>query len=222
MLLYSIIGIVSVLGNILVVCVVRKSKELRHTQYVYKSSIAVADIIWGLSISCVFLQECYFILSKNIDISEYKKFYLTTSYLNKSDILVYDYKINELFLELPFLFTGRVFELVLFVVMEFLTFLFLPITVLVSIITLVFSAADRYFALTFPFKYKNISTKKIAKVISTLIWVIIISIYIPFLFKAEQSSLVYSFVLQPCSSCTTESVKIISLLSYTNKLPTLI
>ena len=90
------------LGNILVIHTIRKAKELCHSQYVYKSSIAVADIIWGLSISCVFLQECYFILSKNIDISEYKKFYLTTSYLNKSDVLVYDYKINELVLELPF------------------------------------------------------------------------------------------------------------------------
>merc|ERR1712240_245763 len=102
---------------------------------------------------------------------------------------------------------GGVFELVFFVVMELLTFLFLPITVLVSIVTLVFSAADRYFALTFPFKYKTTNTKKIAKVISTLIWVIITSVYITFfLFKAEQSSLVYSFVLQPCSSCTTKSV----------------
>merc|ERR1712240_496937 len=80
---------------------------------------------------------------------------------------------------------GGVFELVFFVVMELLTFLFLPITVLVSIVTLVFSAANRYFALTFPFKYKTTNTKIIAKVISTL---------------------VYSFVLQPCSSCTTESV----------------
>merc|ERR1712240_264911 len=102
---------------------------------------------------------------------------------------------------------GGVFELVFFVVMELLTFLFLPITVLVSIVTLVFSAADRYFALTFPFKYKTTNTKKIAKVISTLIWVIITSVYITFfLFKAEQSSLVYSFVLQPCSNCTTKSV----------------
>ena len=206
MLLYSIIGIVSVLGNILVVCVVRKSKELRHTQYVYKSSIAVADIIWGLSISYVFLQQCFLIISKNIVINEFENFYLTTIYLNKSDILVYDYKINELFLEQP-LFNDGVFELVFLVVMEFLAFIFLPITILVSIVTLVFSAADRYFALTFPFKYKTTNTKKIAKVISTLIWVIITSVYITFfLFKAEQSSLVYSFVLQPCSSCTTESV----------------
>ena len=71
--------------------IIRKSKELRHTQYVYKSSIAVADIIWGLSISYVFLQQCYLIFSKNIVVNEFENFYLTTIYLNKSDILVYDY-----------------------------------------------------------------------------------------------------------------------------------
>ena len=45
-----------------------------------------------------------------------------------------------------------------------------PITLFVSFISLVFAAADRYVALTFPFRYKQINSIKIAKVASFFIW----------------------------------------------------
>ena len=56
MIFYSLNGMVSVIGNFIVLFVVYKSKQLRHSQYVYNCSIAVSDIIWGFTISIYFLR----------------------------------------------------------------------------------------------------------------------------------------------------------------------
>ena len=200
--LFAIIVPVSVFGNTLVICVILKSKELRHTQYVYKISIAVADFIWGLTISYIFLEQCCLIFSKNIDINLYRDFKLTTSCSKKSDLLVCYYKVSNTHSYLT-LFN---FDSTFIDVKEFFEFMFMPITIFASIITLVFSAADRYFALTFPFKYKITNTKKLAKIISLFVWVTIISVYIPFFIKSKRHySIYYNRILQPCLHCTTES-----------------
>ena len=47
-----------------------------------------------------------------------------------------------------------------------------PITLFVSYISLVFASVDRYVALTFPFKYRQINSIKIAKVVSVLVWIL--------------------------------------------------
>ena len=46
-----------------------------------------------------------------------------------------------------------------------------PTTLFVSFISLVFASIDRFVALTFPFKYKQTDSTKIAKVASAFIWV---------------------------------------------------
>ena len=51
LIFFTVVGLVSVFGNIIVLIVVRKSKELSHSQYIYKCSIAVSDILWGVIIS---------------------------------------------------------------------------------------------------------------------------------------------------------------------------
>ena len=47
-----------------------------------------------------------------------------------------------------------------------------PVTLLVSFVSLLFASIDRYVALTFPFKYKQLNSVKIAKIVSVLIWII--------------------------------------------------
>ena len=51
---YSLIGTVSVVGNFIVFFVLYKSKQLRHSQYVYNCSIAISDIVWGFTVSFYF------------------------------------------------------------------------------------------------------------------------------------------------------------------------
>ena len=203
-LLFVIVGIISVLGNILVIFIIRKSKELRHSQYVYKSSIAVADIIWGFTISYVFLHQCFFIFRKDIDTNKFFKFNIKTSYSKKSDLIIYHYKTNISYLELTSYNYGSIF----FAIMLIFVYFVMPITIFVSIITLVFSTVDRYCALTFPFIYKSKNTRRLAKIISTLIWVTITFLYILFIrfvSRTELYSPFHNFILQPCLRCTTES-----------------
>ena len=57
-ILYSLIGTVSVVGNFVVLFVVYKSKQLRHSQYVYNYSIAISDIMWVFSICTFFITYC--------------------------------------------------------------------------------------------------------------------------------------------------------------------
>ena len=68
---YLLIGTISVVGNFLVLIVVYKSKELRHSQYVYNFSIAISDIIYGSSICLFFVNSCLNLFYLNpIDIKE--------------------------------------------------------------------------------------------------------------------------------------------------------
>ena len=46
----------------------------------------------------------------------------------------------------------------------------MKISVTVSLVLLVSAAGDRYFALAFPFRYKNANTIRIAKILSVIIW----------------------------------------------------
>ena len=46
----------------------------------------------------------------------------------------------------------------------------MKISLIVTLVSLVFAAGDRYFAIAFPFKYKKYNTIKIAKVLSIIIW----------------------------------------------------
>ena len=67
--------------------------------------------------------------------------------------------------------------------------------------------------LTFPFRYKKTNTKRLAKIISILIWVKITFIYVPFYIKTRSSPRSSTFILQPCLHCTSadkrQTVKII-------------
>ena len=42
------IGLLSIIGNVLIVVVIWKTREFRQSQYVLKSSIAVSDFIWAV------------------------------------------------------------------------------------------------------------------------------------------------------------------------------
>ena len=120
--------------------VIRNSKELRHSQYLYKTSIAVADIICGFTISYIFLQHFYFIFNNNIHLPKVTEFNLTIDNKSFSNFTIYNYKIEKAALQL----TSFNYDSTFRNIMKYFKMLFMPITVFVSIISLVFSAADRY------------------------------------------------------------------------------
>ena len=63
--MYSLIGTISVVGNFIVLFVCYKSKQLRHSQYVYNCSIALSDIVWGFTISIFFLRFFVWLLESS-------------------------------------------------------------------------------------------------------------------------------------------------------------
>ena len=201
--LYLIVGIVSVVGNTLVIYIIWKSKELRHSQYVYKCSIAVADIIWGFSISYTFLEYGVYLFSEDIRLSKVLKFGLKVSHENKSNTTVYDYDVDSMRVISNSYDETSVF----FNIMVVFKLIGMPITIFVSIVSLVFLAADRFFALTFPLRYKKAKTRRSAKIVSVLIWVTVTFVYTTLNYVSffVLNNFENAPILQPCLNCTFES-----------------
>ena len=70
-----------------------------------------------------------------------------------------------------------------------------PVTLL--FIYLVFAAIDRYIALTFPFRYKQINSIKLAKIVSIFIWLSSAVIHIITSFIAFKRKFLPSLLFQP-------------------------
>ena len=168
MIFFSLIGTVSVIGNFIVLFVVYKSKRLRHSQYVYKCSIAVSDIVWGFTVSIVFLR--LFVKLLHFDptyLSEISFFLLANKVettMEEFDITVNKYQLEHV--KLSKYFSG--YNKFISVILLFIT----PSTLFVSFFSLLFASIDRYVALTFPFKHKQINNIKIARIVSVVIWLL--------------------------------------------------
>ena len=191
----------SVIGNSIVLFVVYKSKQLRHSQYVYNCSIAVSDIIWGFTLSYYFI--LFFVKLLEFDpiylreILYYrngkfvgKKLEISRG-VNNTTILKYQYDHVKLMADSIF-FRFSLFNRYLSMVLKYLS----PVTLLVSFISLLFSSIDRYVSLTFPFRYKQMNSIKIAKRVSVFIWLlsaIITAVTLYLSFMSPQKS----FFFQP-------------------------
>ena len=171
-ILYSLIGTVSVVGNFIVLLVVYKSKKLRHSQYVYNCSIAISDIIWGLATSYFSIYSFVELLELDpISLEEehpfkhfsYDKYTLPEVYKDENNITNFKYELDYVELSIMSVFNT--------VIIMYVLVLLTPVTLLVSFISLLFSSIDRYVALTFPFKYKQINSIKIAKIVSVFVWI---------------------------------------------------
>ena len=196
MVTYIIIGVVSFVGNILVISVIRKSKELRHSQYVYKCSIAVSDIIWGTNISFIFLEYCFLTFSKKFRLIEYSKFELSVSQQDQSNVTVYEYETSSVSVVPMLYLTSNYIHIT-----QIFKFMLLPISVFVSNFSLAFSAADRFCALNFPFKYKKTNTIRLAKIISVIIWIIGFLFYFLNIYILRTYDKYGGSMLQPCLDC---------------------
>ena len=165
MILYSMVGTVSVIGNFIVLFVVYKSKQLRHSQYVYNCSIAVSDFIWGLTISIYFLIFFVNFLNFNpIYLKQMNDTLKDEKIKEKNNVTTFKYQLGHVYLSGDFLdyYLYKSF----LVILLYIT----PITLFVSFISLLFASIDRYVALTFPFKYKQLNSIKIAKIVSVFVW----------------------------------------------------
>ena len=142
----------SVCGNILVVVAIVKSKELRHSQYIYKCSIALSDFIWGWYLSYLIISDLVTTILK-ISFGYFVSVTLNHSQQPKESIdnvTIYHYSVQFLAFLLKTLQNNSI------------DFLILSLALLVSILTLVFAAFDRYVALAYPLKYRSHNTSKYA------------------------------------------------------------
>ena len=172
MIFYSLIGTVSVVGNLTVIFVVYKSKQLRHNQYVYNCSIALSDIIWGLTISYFFVNFFVELLALNTIYleEEYPLKYSFYDSITKPEVNKDENNITTFSYELDYVKLSRRLFYDNYYTMMILIYI-TPVTLLVSFLSLLCASIDRYIALTFPFKYKQINSIKIAKVISVFVWI---------------------------------------------------
>ena len=155
--------LISLVLNTLIVVVIRKTKEFRHSQYVYKASIAVSDIIWSL---------CFCILSGYGGYTSSNTFVVcqrpNTSSNNFTNSTVV-YVSCELITNIPVRISSLVVFLAVFiVVIAFLT----TISLTVSFVSLIFAAVDRYCALAYPLRYRATNTIKVAKISTAFIWIL--------------------------------------------------
>ena len=160
-IIFTSVGLLSTIGNILIIIVIRKTKEFRHSQYVFKTSIAVSDIIWALVLCFVAATKFQYYF-----ITPYK-LHCNPSSIDKNNYK--DDKVKNFDCFLLFLQPSSLYNNVWFFLT---TFLFRKISLFVSLVSLVFAAGDRYFAIEFPFRYKNLNTNKIAKTLSIVIWIL--------------------------------------------------
>ena len=96
MIFYLLVGSISVAGNFVGLFVVYKSKQLRHSQYVYKCSIAISDIICGFSICALFLHSFLgFLCAKQVRVLGKHNFIKPEVTKEKTNITTYTYEIQE-------------------------------------------------------------------------------------------------------------------------------
>ena len=140
MIFYLSIGTVSVVGNLIVLFVVYKSKQLRHSQYVYNCSIALSDIIWSFTTSYFFVFS--FVKLLWVDHTNLREIYLSSfkhenkKIKNENNITTLKYKVNQVELLLKALYSNIFIEIVLMWIT--------PVTLLVSFISLIFASIYRY------------------------------------------------------------------------------
>ena len=174
----------------MIIIVIRKTKEFRHSQYVFKTSIAVSDIIWALVLCFVAATKFQYYF-----ITPYK-LYCNPSSIDKNNYK--DDKVKNFDCFLLFLQPSSLYNNVWFFLT---TFLFRKISLFVSLVSLVFAAGDRYFAIAFPFKHKKTNTIKIAKVLSVIIWILtaFFTIFISLYYESYGYEYSIIYFLQPLS-----------------------
>ena len=155
------VGLLSVVGNFLIVVVIRKTKEFVHSQYVYKTSIAVSDIIWSLCLVFVFGFASYGSVtpSSSVECEFFEEHNDSGVIINSTVVNVSCHFVHNQTPSIYFLFLG-------------INAILMKISLIVSLVSLVFAAGDRYFALAFPIKYKTTNTVKMAKIFSVFTWVL--------------------------------------------------
>ena len=147
-----------------------------------------------MSICLFFVNSCLKLFNLNpIDIKEvYDEKIKPIIKYSKCGRTSYKFQIQNIELSHDFFWNDlNGFETPLYYILDCLT----PITLYVSFVSLVFASADRFIALTFPFKYRKINSNKVAKIVSVFVWVL--SIIINTVTSKLDDVKNYSWLLQP-------------------------
>ena len=155
--MYFVIGVTSIVGNLITVTVILKFKLYKHSQYIYKFCIGVSDFLLGFVIMYYLFQDIFLIFLRfNTDKL------LTTNFLRKNS--------NDSFTEvIEFYNSSMLVKIILFPGFS---------CIHVSSLTLVLSAYDRYKSIAHPFLYKRSNNVKKAVYSSVFVWLLEIIIVI--------------------------------------------
>ena len=120
-------------------------------------SIAISDIIWSLSV-CIVSSVLVYVLGSTIFTCKVSD--VTNTLVNINNLIVH----RDVYCEVLDLKIDNEIGFTFCIVLVVLSALLMLISVTVSLVLLIFAAADRYFALAFPLKYKSTNTIKRAKI----------------------------------------------------------
>ena len=149
--MYFVIGITSIVGNLITIIVILKFKLYKHSQYIYKLSIGVSDFLLGFFIIYYLFQHIRFIflrfhtdqlLNLNFERTIYNNVFTEYTYFSNSSILL------------------KIFSFPSYSCIH------------VSSLTLPFSAYDRYKSIAYPFLYKRTNNVKKAVYFSVFVWLL--------------------------------------------------
>ena len=197
----------SIVGNILVIVVLKKTKEFRNSQSVYKMSIAISDIVWSLGICIVtsFIVDMFGSTIYTCKISD-----MTSTLVNINNFIVY----RDVYCEVLNSTTDKKNWLLYFyLILAVLSGLLIIISLTVSLVSLIFAAADRYFALAFPLKYKCTNTIKLAKISSAFVWISSIILHTVTIF-VDLNFQFYNIFLRPSYSDVSSNEILLSALVF--------
>ena len=201
------VGLISTVGNILIIYVIRQSRELTHSQYVYKTSIAVCGVIWSSFLFFIFGFVSYTFLTPNIGM----KCGSLRLRNNLSDVTVANVSCH--------LFARNFTEqssMVCFLIFVGVGYFLAMTSFTASFVTLVFAAGDRFFALAFPNKYRKTNAVKTAENLSVFTWILSTLVTVVTVYRSQNDACQTLF-LQPaaCDSSQQNFVSVLLLVSFT-------
>ena len=153
--------LISLISSTLIIVVIRKTKELRHSQYIYKVSIAVSNVAWSLCF-CIMSGFGAYISNNIFMVCKRPKILVEKNNFTVSPVV---YVSCELIPIIHIKISSLIILMVFIAVIDFLS-------LTVSFFSLIFAAADRYFSLAYPLRYQAINTIKVAKTGTAFIWIL--------------------------------------------------
>ncbi|CAK8681192.1 unnamed protein product [Clavelina lepadiformis] len=186
MVICVLIGIVITTVNILVIAAITRNVDLRHSQGIYKISLAVADLIVGLIVFPTFAATLGRLVTTRLRDGPLAN---ATGYLEVDGVLDQGTSVE---ISLP---ANRFLQVYSRPYLDFIGF-FTVLSLTVSVFTLTVAGFDRFSAVYRPLSYRKDKAKTYARILCFVVWLLgILFSMLPLFTPTLQYSLIASILI---------------------------